>query len=87
MLGGENNSSCGSGGVSMSRVRTWIEGQTKGIDKNKGATGMLPKNHPGAPEAESSVRSAVKLDYKVTLVIGRVPNVEGSICREGLERM
>jgi len=65
----------------MSRVWTWIERQTQRINEDKGAAGMLPQNHPSAPKAEGAESSAVELNDKVALMVGRVSNVEGSICR------
>ena len=83
MFGGEEYCGCSSGGLSVSSIWTWIEWQTHRINKYKGAAGMLPQNHPSAPEAEGSVGSAVKLDDKVALVIGRVSNVEGGPAERG----
>ena len=81
MFGGEEYCGCGSGGLSVGRVRTWIEWQTYRINEYKGAAGMLPQNHPSSPEAEGAVGSAVKLDDKVALVIGKFS------CRKGLKRV
>ena len=48
---------------------------------------MLPQHHPSTPEAKGTIGPAVKLNDKVTLVIGRIANVEGDIRRKGLKRV
>ena len=46
---------------------------------------MLPQYNSGSSKAKSAVSAAVKLDDKVTLMVGRVSYMEGSIGRERLK--
>ena len=48
---------------------------------------MLPQHNPRTPEAKGAIGPGVKLNDKVTLVIGRIANVEGGVRREGLKRV
>ena len=57
----------------------------KRINKDEGTAGMLPQYNPGSPKAKCSVSAAVELDDKVTLMVGRVSYMEGSIRRERLK--
>lgn len=46
---------------------------------------MLPQHNPGSPDTEGAVSTAVKLEDKVTLVVGRISYMERSIRRERLK--
>jgi len=48
---------------------------------------MLPQHHPSTSEAKGAIGPAVKLNDEVTLVIGRIANVEERVGRQGLKRV